>query len=636
MSFFDWLSRLFNKSEPRFAEQPPSSPQPQGNPSMAADIPTLVRQIVQEKVQAGQMFTAYDVTQEARRRGSQARHGQVKDLVHECHQRGDMGPSYTRSVIDLGGGAKPFLYHRYDADPRTYAPAGQAAPAGTPGPSPTRAPTAVPPSPTPPPTRGPLGLDAGDFLPISRDEVKQSAQKTNLWGNPWFGRRDLIPPADDERTRLIDRALVTNGLLTDEELKEIHQVGAEMERYRPTQAGVEHQVRLQGEAAVRADRERRAQLRQQKKAAAAERNRLRAEAIAQRKATDIVFLGRGVSGRLGERQSDAGKLAELGLPLLSTPADVAAALTLTIPQLRWLAFHTEVATRVHYTSFSVPKKSGGTRTLSAPHRKLALAQRWILANIVGKLPVEAQAHGFLAGRSIVSNAQPHAGRAVVINMDLEGFFPSITFPRVRSVFRRLGYSHAVATILALLCTECPRKQVQYDGKTYYVATGPRGLPQGACTSPGLSNQVARRLDRRLRGLAARMNLAFTRYADDMTFSGDTAAAPRIGFLMARVRHIAVEEGFAINEAKSRVLRRNTAQRVTGLVVNDRPGVRRKEVRRLRAILHRARTEGLAQQNRTGRPNFEAWLRGKIAFVSMARPEAGARLRAQLQALLEHR
>jgi retron-type reverse transcriptase len=307
---------------------------------------------------------------------------------------------------------------------------------------------------------------------------------------------------------------------------------------------------------------------------------------------------------------------------------------LSIPQLRWLTFHTEVASRVHYVSFSVPKKSGGTRTLSAPHRKLAAAQEWVLANIVNKLPVEKPAHGFITGRSILSNAQQHTGRAVVLNMDLEGFFPSITFPRVRSVFRRLGYSWAVATILALLCTECPRRQVEYDGKLYHVATGPRGLPQGACTSPGLSNQVARRLDKRLSGLAAKLGLSYTRYADDLTFSGNDELKERVGYVMARVRHIAGECGFSVNEKKSRVLRRNTAQRVTGLVVNDRPGVSRREVRRLRAILHRARTEGLAKQNRENHPDFRAWLLGKIAYVSMARPETGARLRKELERLPE--
>src|SRR5262249_54488226 len=181
-----------------------------------------------------------------------------------------------------------------------------------------------------------------------------------------------------------------------------------------------------------------------------------------------------------------------------------------------------------------------------------------------------------------------------------------------------GYSGAVATILALLCTECPRRTVQYQGKSYHVATGPRGLPQGACTSPGLSNQVARRLDRRLTGLAKKLGLAYTRYADDLTFSGalpiiqkkPAAVEPSAeatdegkdgsGYLWARIRHIAEAERFQINEKKSRVLRRGAAQLVTGLVVNDKPSVRRKEIRRLRAILHRARREGLDAQNRERR------------------------------------
>jgi retron-type reverse transcriptase len=217
-------------------------------------------------------------------------------------------------------------------------------------------------------------------------------------------------------------------------------------------------------------------------------------------------------------------------------------------------------------------------------------------------------------------------------MDLEAFFPSITFPRIRSVFHRLGYSPAVATILALLCTECPRRRVEYDGKPYHVATGPRGLPQGACTSPALSNQVARRLDKRLGGLARKLDLTYTRYADDLTFSGDASLESRVGYLLARIRHIAEAEGFTVNEEKSRVQRRNTAQRVTGLVVNDRPNVSRKEVRRLRAILHRARTEGLDQQNRGGRHHFRAWLQGKIAYVSMVRPELGRKLREQFSTL----
>src|SRR5204862_3824868 len=142
-----------------------------------------------------------------------------------------------------------------------------------------------------------------------------------------------------------------------------------------------------------------------------------------------------------------------------------------------LAFHTEVATRTHYVKFQVPKRSGGMRTLAAPHKTLKAAQRWVLANVVGKFPATEAAHGFVAGRGIVSNANPHVGKAVVVNLDLSDFFPSIAFQRVRAVFERYGYSGCVAAILALLCTESPRATVTYAGTKYEVAIGPRGLPQ---------------------------------------------------------------------------------------------------------------------------------------------------------------
>ncbi len=486
--------------------------------------------------------------------------------------------------------------------------------------------------PTPSPSAAFLQLDASDLLPITREELQSSLEELIRKGDFRFAARGTIPHGDD-RTRLINRALLTQGLLTPEELDQIVRIAQEHERLQKALLLIDKDVQKAGTAAVKADREARAKRKEQKKAEAAQRKQDHADAVAQRRATDIVFLGPGVSGRLGQRESEVPRLEALGLPVLATPADVAQALGLTIPRLRWLAFHTEVAKRIHYVHFTVPKRSGGTRTLSAPHGLLAAAQQWILTNILNKLPLEAPAHGFRAGHSILTNAQAHVGRAVVVNMDLEGFFPSIGFRRVRSVFQRLGYSPAVATLLALLCTECPREPVVYAGEVYYVATGPRGLPQGACTSPALSNQVARRLDKRLGGLANKMGLTYTRYADDLSFSGEAALNEKIGYLMTRVRHLAEEEGFAVNEKKSRVLRRNTAQTVTGLVVNQKPSLPRKELRRLRALLHRARTEGLDAQNREGRPNFRAWLAGKIAYVRMVRPDVGARLQAEFQALL---
>jgi retron-type reverse transcriptase len=517
-------------------------------------------------------------------------------------------------------------------------------PRAAPAPPPPR-PSAAPAQPAAAPQqRGPLQLDAADFLPIEESDLKQQAQKMGSW-SPWFGRRDIIPPADDTRTKLIDRALVSNGLLTPEQLAEIHNVGAEMDRVRPTQVGIENQIYRAGEDAVQAERDRKARLKAEKKAAAERRKKEHAEAVAQRRATDIVFLGRGVSRRLSDRKSDVDKLNSLGLPVLATPAELADALGLRVPRLRWLAFHAEVASRVHYIQFTVPKKSGGVRTLSAPHRALAQAQRWIFENVVSKLPTEPAAHGFVAGKSILTNAREHIGKPVVVNVDLEDFFPSITFPRVRSVFQRAGYSGAVATIMALLCTECPRRTVNYGGKSFFVALGPRGLPQGACTSPGLSNQIARRLDRRLTGLARKLGMTYTRYADDLSLSGSLPllSAPRppapgkkddggVGYLLARLRHIAEEEGFRINEKKSRVLRKSSAQMVTGLVVNAKPNIRRSEIRRVRSILHHARKEGLESQNRDKRPNFRSWLRGKIAYIKMVRPDIGAKMEAELQGL----
>ena len=161
---------------------------------------------------------------------------------------------------------------------------------------------------------------------------------------------------------------------------------------------------------------------------------------------------------------------------------------------------------------------------------------------------------------------------------------------------------------------------------------PAGLPQGACTSPALSNQIARKLDRRLAGLARKLELTYTRYADDLTFSAPPGFRDRIGYLIARVRHIVADEKFTVNAKKTRVLRPESRQMVTGLVVNSAPAVPRQIVRRLRAILHRAKSEGLAAQNRLGHPNFRGWVEGMIAYIAMSRPDVGDKLRSALTQL----
>ncbi|HEY1111434.1 MAG TPA: reverse transcriptase family protein [Opitutaceae bacterium] len=474
-----------------------------------------------------------------------------------------------------------------------------------------------------------LNLDPGQFTPLPEKDVKKQAKNlTWNWASVNFDRQDQIPPASDPRAALIDRALVAQGLLTPEQLVEIHEVGATMAELRPELKNL-HVI---AQNAVAADAAERAARRAQKKAEAEQRKREHAEAVAKRRATDIIFLGRGVSGGLADRRANIERLQAQGLPLLATPADVAKALGLEISRLRWLAFHSEASAVTHYVRFQVPKKSGGTRELAAPHRDMARCQEWIRTHILDRVPLHDAAHGFVTGRNTVTNATPHLKRAAVVNADLKDFFPSITFPRVKGVFQQLGYSPAAATVLALLCTECPRTRVTFESRELWVAAGRRGLPQGACTSPALSNLVARGLDSRIAGMARKHGWTYTRYADDLTFSADGEATAKIGWLLARMRQIVTEESFTVNEKKTRVQRPNSQQTVTGVVVNEHPNIPRDVVRRLRAILHHAKTEGLAAQNRENHPHFEGWVVGMISYVKMVNPARGAQLRAAYDAL----
>src|SRR5262249_697930 len=186
-----------------------------------------------------------------------------------------------------------------------------------------------------------------------------------------------------------------------------------------------------------------------------------------------------------------------------TPQQLAEALGLSVPQLRWLAYHRDAATSIHYYRFTIPKRGGGERPIWAPLPKLKAAQQWIRVNVVEKLLVHGAVHGFMPGRSTLTNAEVHKDPRVVLKLDIEDFFPTVTLPRVKGVFRKAGYREQVATLLALLCTEAPREVVEHEGKSFYVALGPRCLPQGAPTSPALTNTLCLRLDQRLAGRAKR-------------------------------------------------------------------------------------------------------------------------------------
>jgi retron-type reverse transcriptase len=363
----------------------------------------------------------------------------------------------------------------------------------------------------------------------------------------------------------------------------------------------------------------------------AERQRQREERRLERARHDRVVFGEELWGISEEHRSaalDAEKLQQFGLPVLQGEGALADWLGIPLTRLRWFTHDRPAETTWHYVRYVIPKRSGGERVILAPKRELKALQRKVLDGLVSRVPMAEVVHGFARGRSVVTNAQPHVGKRVVIKLDLKDFFPSITFPRVRGLFIALGYPFAVATALALLCTEYDREAFDRDTKRYYISIGQRHLVQGAPTSPGLANLIAWRLDHRLSGLAKSAGFSYTRYADDLTFSGDESAA--VAHILSTARHIIQDERFVVNAAKTRVANPNTRQIVTGLVVNEALSTPRPLRRRLRAMLHNASKQGLAAQNRAGHRDFRAYVLGMIAYVQAANPQQAAALRASLE------
>ena len=307
---------------------------------------------------------------------------------------------------------------------------------------------------------------------------------------------------------------------------------------------------------------------------------------------------------------------------------------ITLPKLRWLAFHRDVDAGTHYHRWTVPKRDGTPRLISAPKPDLKAVQHWIAHEITEHLPVHGAAHGFLVGRSIETNARVHAGAKVIVKMDIRNFYPTITMRRVKGLLRRAGIGEQVATLMALLCTESPREEVVTHGKTHYVATAPRSLPQGAPTSPSITNALCLRLDARLSGLATKLGARYTRYADDLAFSWHGDAKADIGNVMNSVAAIVRAEGFAIHPKKTRVMRSGSRQRVTGLVVNQAPSdrplarVERTRVRQLRAAI---------KNRELGRPGKGdetlVQLKGLCAFVMMTDRARGRALMDRVDKLI---
>lgn len=330
------------------------------------------------------------------------------------------------------------------------------------------------------------------------------------------------------------------------------------------------------------------------------------------------------------------------LPAIETVGDLADWLSVGVDDLEWFADlkglgnKLAIARLQHYHYSIRQKRSGGVRLIEMPKARLKEVQRRILSGILDRIPVHAAVHGFVKGRSIVSFAAPHAGKGLLLRLDLQDFFPTFPGPRVQAFFRTIGYPETVADRLGGICTNAVARDLWSvrpleiameewrDARALYARPH---LPQGAPTSPALANLIAYRLDCRLSGLAKTAGAVYTRYADDLAFSGGEAFDRGAARLAAHAAAVALEEGFRVNHHKTRIMRQGVRQELAGIVVNEKVNLRRRDLELLEAVLTNCVRFGPASQNREGVRDFRAHLEGRVGFVEMVNRAQGRRLRA---------
>lgn len=255
----------------------------------------------------------------------------------------------------------------------------------------------------------------------------------------------------------------------------------------------------------------------------------------------------------------------------------------------------------HYREFEIPKRSGGKRIITAPYPALLACQTWIYENLLKKIKIHTSAHGFTFDKSIISNSKVHVGQNHFLKIDLKDFFPSISINQVITIFKSLGYTHKVSFYLASLCC---------FGEA---------LPQGAPTSPMLSNIVAITLDKRLMNYAKKFNLRYTRYADDLAFSGDSIPVKHIEY----ITNIINSCGFSVNDKKTFLQHNKNKRIVTGISISENEiKVPREYKRKLKLEIHCIRKYGIAghiRKNKIKNPDYLFSIIGKIHFWLSVEP-----------------
>lgn len=320
------------------------------------------------------------------------------------------------------------------------------------------------------------------------------------------------------------------------------------------------------------------------------------------------------------------QLRKRGLPECNTDEEIALAMGISVEKLHFLAGDRSISSTSLYSRFQISKKTGAARTITAPTPELKAAQRWILKHILDKIEIHDAAHGFCRDRSIVTNATPHVGRDVIVKLDLQNFFQLITYKRVKELFHGFGYSETAATIFGLICTIATTNN---SNKTSCKNIEKRHLPEGAPTSPAISNLACDRLDTHLTNLANNLGFRYTRYADDLTFSC-YGAAHKVDKLIQESKSIVTQESFTVNSDKTQVLSKSVQQIVTGIVVNQQLNLSRKTLKAFRATLYQIEREGLLGKKWGNSNNLIATITGFANYVAMVNPSKGAEFLASVE------
>ena len=355
--------------------------------------------------------------------------------------------------------------------------------------------------------------------------------------------------------------------------------------------------------------------RSQNSRAQRKKQKLKDKSLQLQKYTDLkneypLYVGKGISSGLNFKNHNTNKLKKNKLPIIHKVSDLANEVGVKGGFIRWLCFHKEVANFDHYERFKIKKRNGNLREISSPKRYLRKMQSWIKENILEILDLNESATAYRKGSNICQNAIPHLAQHIVVKIDLKDFFFSVSFSRVRGFFHSLGYSSGIATLFALICTDCQREKIEYKEKTYFVAQTGRRLQQGAITSPLLSNLIAQKLDSRIIGAAKAVDKTakYTRYADDLAISFNKNFSDKF---LRTIRQIIDDENFVINPSKFKIMRGERQKVITGIRCNGKKiQVPKKYLRNLRAEIYNAKLRFNEKQKIANRSSIE----GKIRHV----------------------